>query len=63
MAKLKCPECGNTTKFTVNAREYHTWAVDGDGNFVSDLGCDDSEKGSEYDCGECNHFPITEVAS
>lgn len=52
--KLKCKECGNTNKFTVTAQEWHTWAIDGSGEFVSDLGCDESKKGDYYECAECN---------
>ena len=53
--KIKvCPQCGNG-KFLVLAIQRHDWIVDGDGYFISDEGCYDSEvvSGNQWDCTEC----------
>lgn len=39
----RCRKCGNTRAFYVAAREFHTWMVDGNGYFIEDRGCDDSD--------------------
>lgn len=55
MAKYTCPTDNKHDKFVVNAIEYHTWAVDNEGNFVSDLGCDDGGVSPDtlIECGDC----------
>ncbi len=56
-----CPECGGT-EFSISVVEYHTWRVDGDGNFIEDLRCDDvGNKGTEFECMTCQAFPVTPV--
>lgn len=48
-----CPECGNAEFITAGV-EYHDWVVDGDGQFVIDLGCYDAKLGeSEWQCRKC----------
>lgn len=39
MSKVICPVNKEHKKFTTVAHEVHDWIVDGEGNFVSDLGC------------------------
>ena len=56
---LKCKDWKNENKCTVNAREYHTWAVDSLGNFVADLGCDEATTSDgEYCCAECGSYEV-----
>lgn len=56
-----CPECGGT-EFSIAVVEYHSWKVDGDGNFLEDLGCNDiGSKSREFDCMSCLAFPVTPV--
>lgn len=56
-----CPNCGGT-EFSISATEYHTWKVDGDRNFIEDLGCDEiGSKGTEIECMSCMAFPVVPV--
>jgi hypothetical protein len=58
---FKCMNCGNTEKFYVSAKEYHTWVVDGQGHFISDIDTGDCEKSDDYCCTECDSFDVKEV--
>jgi hypothetical protein len=54
--RLYCPKCDNTGRFSVPAKEYHTWIVDGSKNFIADNDCGDSEMGSEFQCESCGEW-------
>lgn len=49
-----CPRCGSENGYTGSFIEYHTARFDSKGNWVADLGCQDSRPGSgPFTCGEC----------
>jgi len=58
MTNLKCLDCGNTKLFNVGVKEYHRHLVDTNGDFVSDLGSDDSDNGNDWCCHECDSFNV-----
>jgi len=48
-----CPECGSA-EFITTGVERHDWIVDGDGQFIDDLGCFDAKRGeSGMQCRKC----------
>lgn len=51
--RLYCPKCDNTESFNTPTVEYHSWAVDNQGDFVEDLGSEDSKKSGHFFCGKC----------
>ena len=55
---LTCKDCGNTSKFDVGAIEYHRHQVDGNGDFVEDLGSDDVDQSNDYQCMECGSWNV-----
>jgi len=59
--KLKCNKCGNTERFTVcECVERHEWLVDGDGSYIEDLDCYDSQIGDDFKCVKCSE-PVKEI--
>lgn len=48
-----CPECGNAEFFATGIQR-HDWIVDGDGQFIDDLGCFDARSEGELECRNCN---------
>ncbi len=54
----ECKKCNNTSKFYASATELHTWLVDGQGTFVSDLSCDDAELGQVIVCAQCGTHEV-----
>ena len=54
VAKKLCPDCGHD-KFYVTAIEYHTWIVDGHGDFEEDdsVGDCDLAEGTLWTCCNC----------
>lgn len=52
-----CSHCGGT-EFSVSVVEYHSWKVDGEGNFIADLGCDEVDRGdADMTCMTCYASP------
>lgn len=48
-----CPTCGNA-EFITTGIQRHDWVVDGDGQFVIDLGCYDAKLGGGgWECRKC----------
>lgn len=56
VGKMLSCKCGNTKRFTVSAREHHTWEVDNNGDFIKDIECGDTDKSNDYSCLECGEF-------
>ena len=54
----QCPNDPNHSEFLTPATETHTWRVDGNGNFLADLGCDEvfagPDKANTWVCAECS---------
>ena len=49
-----CSNCGSEKGYTGRFIEYHSAGFDSKGNWLEDLGCDDSSSGSgPYTCCEC----------
>jgi len=46
-----CPSC-NGEKFIISGIERHDWVVDGNGEFIEDGGCYDTERVGDT-CWEC----------
>ena len=55
---LTCKDCGNTERFSVGAKEYHRWLVDGDGHYIEDLDCGDTDEGDDYQCMKCDSWNV-----
>jgi hypothetical protein len=58
---LKCKDCGNTDSFYVGAIEYHTWEIDGNKNFISDVDNTDSKMADDFCCKKCDSWEIEEI--
>jgi len=55
MNAIYCPNCHNTKKFTVSAKEYHTWIIDGNGNWIENVsGYGGGDRGDDFYCASCN---------
>jgi len=54
--KAVCPKSKDHKRFSTGVIEYHDWEVDEEGNFIKDLGSEQSEKplaDSLWTCREC----------
>lgn len=50
---LRCGVCGSRGPFIAKAIEYHVYRVDGEGNLLEDLGCDETDT-NDYRCLACD---------
>lgn len=57
MPVFRCKECGQTGKFIVRTLERHEWLVGGDGDYLEDLECYDSEE-VDVTCARCGSAEI-----
>ena len=57
---LKCKDCGNTDKFSVSAKEFHSHIITSDKEFVSDVGCSDCESSDDYCCYKCDSYNVVD---
>lgn len=56
--KWHCLKCNNIERFHAAAVEYHSWEVNGDGDFVNDLSVDESLVSEVHSCGACGSNEI-----
>lgn len=53
MRVLKCAQCDNTERFTIQAVEHHTWIIDEHENFIEDVECYEAKQVGEPECAKC----------
>lgn len=56
--KWHCLNCDNTERFHAAAVEYHSWEVDGEGDFLNDLSVDESIVSEVHSCAACGSNKI-----
>ena len=61
-----CPNNPNDKEFYTTADEVHDWKVDGEGNFIEDLGCSEvahsPDTNNVWTCAICEAYAIDKEA-
>jgi len=60
---LQCQKCKNFEEFHASVKEYHTWLVDGSGDFIEDIGCNETGglDSEAFQCAKCSSMLVERV--